>query len=1059
MSVEYVLRRVGNEVVEAPDLDPSQRAVVDHQGGPLLVLAGPGTGKTTTLVELVVDRVARGVAPEDILVLTFSRKAAQDVRQRISRRLIGAVVPAMTFHSYCYGLVRAASRPEEFADPLRLLSAPEQEWRVAEILLGATEMGRVSWPEELAPALRTRGIAREIADFMSKARALGLDPDSLRRLATTRDEPVWGSLASLWSEYDEVLSLAREADYSGLVDDALGVLVAADDFGDLAARQPRLLVVDEYQDTDPAQVDLLRHLAGPHTEVVAFGDPDQSIYAFRGADIRGVWTFGDNFGSVARPARTLSLRHCRRLGPELLAASREIVRPLGVSGGMDVEEFTAFRHPEPADTAGRLETPTFTDPRAEAEQIALLLARAHLDDEVPYDQMAVLVRGVAAIAPIERALREAGVPVEVAGDEIPLARQAAVRALFHAAGCAQAVADQRALVPEEAETLLVGPLGRLDPSEMRVLARVLRRRHADDFGELVDSRELLAECLVQPALLFSIDPRGPQGSLVGRVRRIAQLLRDTADLILAHAPAEHVLWSLWDGTGWPRRLVAAAEAGDAEAHRDLDAVVALFDDAARAEERGGRAEIAPYLDAIQAQQIPSDTLAERGIRGQAVRLMTAHRSKGLEWDLVVIAGVQDGLWPAIRPPHSLLRSERLDPRGDGRPPTFGALLAEERRLFYVAATRGRRRLVVTAVASSASDGDQPSRFHQQMVPFATSAPSPVPLPRPRRGATLRGVVTELRLLAEQGETEAERDGAARRLASLVGDGVQVASPDRWWGLADVTVSDQPVRAVDEPLKLSGTAVEGLTSCALRWFLSREAKGEGGSSTAQGFGLAIHVLAAELFDDPAIDAETLVAHLDAVWHQLDFDTPWIADRERAEADAAVRRLVRWHRDRGDRSMVGAEVEFVVEVPVGDDVVRLRGSMDRVEIDAQDRVHVVDFKTGKGKPTAADLQEHAQLGVYQVAVAHGAIPDHDISGGAELVHLRQEMARAPGVPVVQSQAPPAPDAPFFAYDLLARSTHTLRAEQFAATPNDRCSVCAFRRACPAQYGQPTVTEDSP
>lgn len=1056
MPVEYVLRRV-DDAVDAPDLDPSQRAVVEHGGGPLLVLAGPGTGKTTTLVELVVDRVARGMSPEDILVLTFSRKAAQDVRQRIARRLTGGVVPAMTFHSYCYGLVRADSQPEEFADPLRLLSAPEQEWRVAEVLLGATEMGRVSWPEELAPALRTRGIAREIADFMSSARALGLEPDSLRRLATERDVPVWHSLAGLWSEYDQVLSLAREADYSGLVDDALGVLVAAEQDGVLASRQPRLLVVDEFQDTDPAQVNLLRTLAGPHTDVVAFGDPDQSIYAFRGADVRGVWSFGDHFGTVARPARTLSLQHCRRLGPELLAASRDVVRPLGVSGGMDVDEFTAFRHPEPASTPGRIETPTFTDPRAEAEQIALLLARAHLDDEVPYDEMAVLVRGVTAIAPIERALREAGVPVEVAGDEIPLARQAAVRALFHAAGCAQAVAEQRPLMPEEAETLLVGPLGRLDPSELRMLARLLRRRHADESGELVDSRDLLAECLVQPALLFAIAPHGPHGALVVRVQRLARMLRETADLVLAHAPAEQVLWRLWDGTSWPRRLVTAAEAGDGEAHRDLDAVVALFDDAARAEERGGRAEIGTYLDAIQAQQIPSDTLAERGIRGHAVRLMTAHRSKGLEWDLVVVAGVQDGVWPAIRPPHSLLRSERLDPRSDGRPPTFGALLAEERRLFYVAVTRARRRLVVTAVASAASDGDQPSRFHHQLEPFATEAPSPVPLPRPRRGATLRGVVTELRLLAEEGETESLRDGAARRLAELVGEGVHVASPDRWWGLAEVTTSDVPVRPVNEPLALSGTAVEGLTSCALRWFLSREAKGERGSSTAQGFGLAVHVLAAELLDDPAIDPDTLVSHLDAVWHQLDFDTTWIADRERAEADAAVRRLVRWHRDRGERSPVGAEIEFTVEIPVGDDVVRLRGSMDRVEIDPDGRVHVVDFKTGKGKPTAADLQEHAQLGVYQLAVAHGAIPEHDVSGGAELVHLRQEMARSPGLPVVQRQGAPDPDAPFFAYELLARSAHTLRAEQFAATPNDRCARCDFRRACPAQEGLPTVTEE--
>ena len=182
----------------AADLDDSQSAVLEHgrrRGtGPLLVLAGPGTGKTTTLVELVAERVAGGVAPEDVLVLTFGRKASRDIRSRIARRTLssggaGGVVDVMTFHAYCYGLVRQASAPEDFADPIRLLTAPEQEWRLAEVLLGATEMQRVQWPDEMAAALRTRGVARELADCLSTARSHGLDPFSLRQLADLRDEP------------------------------------------------------------------------------------------------------------------------------------------------------------------------------------------------------------------------------------------------------------------------------------------------------------------------------------------------------------------------------------------------------------------------------------------------------------------------------------------------------------------------------------------------------------------------------------------------------------------------------------------------------------------------------------------------------------------------------------------------------------------------------------------------------------------------------------------------------------------------------------------------------
>lgn len=1048
--VRYVLRHPDPTPVAPPQLDPSQQAVVDHGrqpgAGPLLVLAGPGTGKTTTLVELVVDRVVgSALAADDVLVLTFSRKAAQDLRARIARRLPGTVVPTMTFHGYCYALVRSASPPEAFGDPLRLLSAAEQELRLAEIVRGSTELGRITWPADLTPALRTRGFARELADFIARARSHGLDPGELHALADARDEPGWHAVADLWREYDEVLSLAREADYAGLVDEALTVVEPR--------HQPRLIVVDEYQDTDPAQVALLRRLVGPSTELVAVGDPDQSIYAFRGADVGGVWRFPDLFGSPDRPATTLALRQTRRFGPDLLAASRAVIRRIGLSGSLSVEEFTAFRNPLPADDLpGRLDVRLYTDARAEAEHIARTLRRAHLRDGVPLAQMAVLVRsGRETISRYERALREAGLAVEVAGDEIPLAGQPAIRALLLAAGVALGLAGGGGIALEEAEALLTGPLGHLDPAGLRTLARALRHADAEQTGTLRDSRDVVADALANPTVLADLPGRA--GVAAERASRLAATLRRAARQVADGEPAEQVLWTLWDGTAWPRRLAAAADAGDDAAHRDLDALVALFDDAARAEERGSHTGLRAYLDALQAQQIPSDPLSDHGTRGQAVRVMTAHRAKGLEWDLVVVAGVQDGRWPVVRPTATLLRAERLDPAGGGHPPTLAAVVAEERRLFYVALTRARRRLVVTAVESLASDGEQPSRFLEELKPFATQ-PDEAPRRRPRRPMSLRGAVTQLRWMAESAPQEAVREGAAQRLADL-GGLVPAADPARWWGLAPWTSADQPIRPADRPLDLSGSAVDALSECALRWFLQREARGEQPTSTAQGFGLAVHVLAAEVVEQTQVDADALIAHLDAVWHRLDYETPWIAEREHAEAEAAVRRFVHWHLDHGDRRPAGSEVEFVVEVPVGDDVVRLRGSMDRVEVDADGRVHVVDFKTGKSTPTKEEVARHAQLGIYQVAVAHGGVAAGDVSGGAELVQLRHEYASQPGWPKVQSQPPPDPDEPFFADELLRQSAESLRAERFPATTNRHCPNCEFRRICPAQIG-PTVED---
>jgi superfamily I DNA/RNA helicase/RecB family exonuclease len=1062
----YVLRPPGGgESAVPPRLDASQQAVVDHfasgPGGPLHVLAGPGTGKTTTLVELVVDRIENGgLNPDDVLVLTFSRKAAQELRARIALRLPGhGVVPVMTFHSYCYALVRSRASAEDFGEPLRLLSSPEQEFRVAEVLAFATEQRAIVWPDDLAAAIRTRGFAQHVVDFLGRARAFGLDPESLDELAGRRQEPAWASVSELWRRYNDGLALAGEVDYAGLVDEAQAALDRADQHGELARHQPALLVVDEYQDTDPAQVALLQRLAGPTTAVMAVGDPDQSIYAFRGADVRGMWEFADRFGSPSRPATVLPLRQTRRFGPTLLAASRVVIGRLGVSGSLSADQFDAFRNPAPhPDLPGRLDVRTYTDPRAEAEQIARTLRRAHLRDGVPYREMAVLVRaGNEAIAPYERALRAAGLPVEVAGDEIPLASQPAIHALLLAARASLGLAAGRDLVPEEAESLLAGPLANLDAARLRRLARELRRLDAEQNGMLRASDEVLADALTHPTELALTVTGGPLRTAADRAERLSATLHRAAEQIRDQAPAEQVLWTLWEGTGWPRRLQRAADAGDDTAHRDLDALVALFADAARAEERGGQMRLRGYLDSLESQQIPADTLSESGLRGQAVRLMTAHRSKGLEWEVVVLAGVQDGRWPMVRPASSLLRIERLDPAGDGTPPSFGALLAEERRLFYVAMTRARRRLIVTAVESSATDGEQPSRFFDELRPLASEEPGPTRR-SPRRPASLRGVVTHLRHLAEHGPDDDVRVGAAARLADLT-NLVPAAHPDAWWGLHELTESSVPVRDPAEPLALSASAVENVHECALKWFLSREAGGVEPTSSAQGFGLAVHVLAAEIVEQTSVDADELVAHLDAVWHRLDFDTDWISHRERDAATSAVRRLVRWHLDRPDgRRPVGAEVEFAVELPVGDDVVRLRGSMDRVEVDGSGRIHVVDLKTGATKPSAAEVAEHVQLGVYQVAVGHGAVTEGSVSGGAELVQLRHERAANPGVPDVQKQQPPDPAEPFFVDDLIRQTRDTIRDEQFSATPNARCERCTFRKQCPAQI-EPTIDEVTP
>ncbi|MDI5910166.1 UvrD-helicase domain-containing protein, partial [Streptomyces sp. 12257] len=178
----YRLVRTPPTRVDPPRLDAAQRAVVEHGGGPLLVLAGPGTGKTTTLVESVASRIARGGDPARVLVLTFSRKAAVELRDRMALRIGAARAPqATTFHSFCYALVRAHQDSDLFVEPLRLLSGPEQDVAVRELLAGQPDLERlglahVRWPDELRACLTTRGFADEVRAVLARSRELGLGP-------------------------------------------------------------------------------------------------------------------------------------------------------------------------------------------------------------------------------------------------------------------------------------------------------------------------------------------------------------------------------------------------------------------------------------------------------------------------------------------------------------------------------------------------------------------------------------------------------------------------------------------------------------------------------------------------------------------------------------------------------------------------------------------------------------------------------------------------------------------------------------------------------------------
>ncbi|MFE7483027.1 UvrD-helicase domain-containing protein [Streptomyces sp. NPDC057552] len=1166
----YRLVRTPPGSVEPPLLDAGQRAVVDHAEGPLLVLAGPGTGKTTTLVESVAARVNRGADPARILVLTFSRKAAVELRDRMAARLGAARGPqATTFHSYCYALVRAHQDADLFADPLRLLSGPEQDVTVRELLAGQLDLEKeglahVRWPDELRACLTTRGFADEVRAVLARSRELGLAPDALAAFARRTGRPDWSAAAQFLAEYLDVLDAQGVLDYAELVHRAV-LLAERPEVSARLAGAYDAVYVDEYQDTDPAQVRLLHALAGNRVDgargrvrdagggrvrgahagggrtLVAFGDPDQSIYTFRGADVNGILDFPDTFRRAdGGPAPVGVLTTSRRSGTELLAATRLLTRRMPLTR-LPGDAVRAHRELHAVREGGRVEAYTYPTAPTELDNIADLLRRAHLEDGVPWREMAVLVRaGGRSLPAVRRALTSAGVPLEVDGDDLPLRHEPAVAPLLTAlrtvatAALHTARADEESsgrpdkkqaggqseeqaerlgeeqageqaegqgeeqtegpgqeqaerpgeeqaeeqngeqperpgqeqpenvtapwLGTETALTLLTSPLGSMDAADLRRLGRALRdEERAAGIRVPAPSDELLARALAEPERLVTHDPAYAYGA-----QRLGALLRKARELLEGGGTAEEALWTLWNGTSWPGRLERAAlrgGAGGRNADRDLDAVCALFETAARAEERTGGRGALNFLEEVDAQDIAADTLSRRTARPDAVRLMTAHRSKGLEWRLVVVAGVQEGLWPDLRRRGSLLEADRIGRDGLAEPLTPGALLAEERRLFYVAATRARERLVVTAVKAPADDGDQPSRFLTELGVEPRDVTG-----RPRRPLAVAALVAELRATTvDPDASEALRDAAAHRLARLAAltddEGqplVPAAHPSRWWGLDEPTRSAVPLRDRDEPVSLSPSALEQLAgTCALQWFLGREVKADAPATAAQGFGNVVHVLADEVASSrtPA-DLDVLLERLDSVWDGLAFDAPWKSEQEKDHARAALERFLKWHvLDRGGRTPAASEHGFDVTLEAGAYAVRIRGSMDRVEKDTEGRAYVVDFKTGKSAPTKKEVAAHPQLAVYQLAVREGAVDEvfdgrRPEPGGAELVQLRQPAPVKEGgdaLPKVQAQEPLAGE---WVADLLATAAGKVLDERFTPTTGTHCAQCAFRASCSAQ-----------
>ncbi|ABM09558.1 ATP-dependent helicase [Paenarthrobacter aurescens] len=991
----------------APVLSPDQFAVVSlPQGsGPVLVPGGPGTGKSTVLVESAVRRVREdGLDPEQILVLAPGRHAAAALRDTFTGRLDRSLstTPARTWASYAFDVIRRAKAEGilPLTRPPKLLSGPEQDLIIKELLEGHSRPGfQLPWPEDLTAALPTRGFRHEIRQLFDRIIESGRTAEDLVGLAYECGRPDWMAAAELYSEYRDVLDLRMpEAfDPAGIITTARQIFQDSPEF--LAAERQRLqlILVDDAQESNPAVFELLADI-GEGKDVVVTYSPDTVVQGFRGARPDLVSELPSLLGGTQQKVleRPLSVTH--RHTPEVAEAWTRVAGRISQrSGGQLARQMEQPQRPEGTGQAttsdhGRVEGHVLPSAVHELRYVAQRILEAQLRESREFSDIAVIVRNGGQISQLQRYLSGQGIPVRVPVADSAVRDEVAVRPLLEAFAI---VLDPGKLTPETAVSLLTSRIGGATAIELRRLRQSLRREELSGGGGR-SSDALLVEALLQPGALASL---GIEGSSARRLARM--IAAGTAAAAEPGANAESVLWALWHATGlssrWTETALEGGNAG-ARADRDLDAMMALFHTAERFVDQLPGSGPEQFLDYLLNQELPMDTLAARAQLEACVEIMTPASAAGREWPVVIVAGLQEGVWPNTRLRGELLGStvyaDAVEHGVDyalkrGPLSRLRDIRYDELRSFSTAVSRAREVLICTAVSS---EDEQPSAFLDYVAPLGSGEYKRdyTPVDRPM---TLRALVAELRQHAQSEDAGTGINGtaheAARILARLAGTepAVPGAHPDSWWGLAALS-SYEAVVPAGGTVSVSPSKVEAVHKSPLDWFV-QAAGGEAATDFARSLGTLVHSIAQEL---PDASGAEYVAELVRRWPTLGMKDNWEGKLDFQRAELMVRKLAQYvliMRSEG-RSLLAVEHDFEVQLPdiavnaggTGDphapdeEAVRhavLRGQVDRLEIDPEGRLVIVDLKTGKRQPGKAEVAKHPQLGAYQAAVLRGAFLD--------------------------------------------------------------------------------------
>lgn len=1035
----------------------------------------PGAGRTSLALELVVESINRGADPDRVILLTPSRLGATRLRQvlaqRAGRTTGGAL--ARTPAALAHGILRARAVLEGEPPPV-LVSGPEQDTLIAD-LLGGHLAGfgvQVDWsvPKEVLPLAAFR---HELREFYARLAERGVSSEDLAELAGEAQQPHWKMVAALYREYLDVLQFSTLTADRGQRFDSAAVLAGAVATlhswpQDMPGSRPHwdVVVADDFQEANEAYWQLLNQLREAGTQVIVLGQPDTAVETYRGALPRifaqAGRDAGDNYFDLSK-----NLRQSTELAEVTAQVSAQI----------------ATRHqpvPErPQITSSAQKSvvqAAILDSRAtQTRYIAAELRRRHLLEGRDWSQMAVIVRASQDVVSLSQDLARQEIPVQAAGIQLALRDEPLVKPFLAVVELALSLGAEEEVPASDYQHLLLSPLGEFDSLRLRRLRRVLRHH----LGEPeLSSDELLAQVIADPAPVGEL-PR----ELRTGVRRVATVFRAATEVVNSTGlTVEQMLWELWAASGLASSLqqVALSETPAApRANQDLDAMMRLFAAAQRFDERMPGAGLKQFMNHIRGQAIAEDSLAGQRTARSGVTVATVAGSRGDQWEVVVLAGLQEGSWPDLRIRDSLLGAQtfadfqdaRLELRDlvEQKPAAISArftaqrrqILDDELRLLTTAVSRARAEVLCTAIRD---EEVAPSLFIDLLSPPSTEVR---PTIHTIEDLNLSSLVSQLRryVVASAAGTgeghgigrrwQLSPDQAAATLAYLIEQEVPGADPQHWHGLRPLSTVD-PLQPDGAKLTVSPSKIEQIANCALRWALASSG-GDTPSQYAQSLGNLVHQLAQ---DFPDGDPGELQQALEQRFGTLGLPKGWIADRAYRDAQEVVRRLAIYLQSHAGTELVATE--FPVDADLGS--VRVLGSVDRLEKIGSEEHRLVDFKTGKAI-TAADAAQNPQLGVYQAALETAGFP----VTSAELVYLAQG-AKGPAIrkqlsldtplpaPNTAEDDTPQPEPPLLrehVKSLLETAAAEATSPQLTVTVGEHCRSCPVRTSCPLQTeGRPAL-----